>query len=815
MPEQPSPNRYTPTSFSDLWRIVRRRKSTLLTWIIFFGMLAAVGASLRPVSYETQASFLDRGAQAGNLQGTQGILGALAGLTTEGGNQVTVEIFKSQRLLQALVKKHSLHASLVEVGFEPDLFLRFQDNLAIEQAYWRKEVPAVYSLPSTPLLCTVADYAQELPAKFTVRFDTDEQFTIQDGAGAVAKGRLGVPVSTEAFNLTLYCPTMAQLSARQFTLTLTPPSEVAEELVKRLDAMPHRECTDLILLTLQYPNRQLVSTLLNDLMEGYRDYLREQNKELADGQLDYLAERKRSATEDMHKMLSEHAVALAEEVNKTGILSAKAEINHLGIARAKAKQDLLQIDSELRLLEKINPRDPEYIKTLGTATNLPHPIAAGIKQIQTLNLRRDSLQLALNRSVTNTTPIPSDLEGIDLEMANRLYLNHAEKLNTIEVNQRQNNFILDQLKDPTFEVSSISGAVQDGVTADIIKRSAHATLELKETDYRSQREQERTRKELAQEREFLIAHLTQTNHLQELQKDFLREKIRHTQEIMLRLIDQELAAANRQLADFVAGRALQLLQERAAGLDTVADIRQQMVQIPKVWASEVLLEQISTTNSKLAEEVSKLVETKNIAHNLEVIQSGPLDRAMTPISPRPPYIALITLLGMFTGGFLSTLTVLFRELVQGVPASRANLPDIGLQAVSEIPKRPSHAALKNLFLRLQYALFTEKHPIVLALTGSGPDYTIPWAATLKQAGRNVLRLETKDLARPDLKQWLKTECSQYDAILAASSARADSIEGKMLIENFNNVAISIYNERLQDLEYLAAVKANITIVVIH
>ena len=172
--------------------------------------------------------------------------------------------------------------------------------------------------------------------------------------------------------------------------------------------------------------------------------------------------------------------------------------------------------------------------------------------------------------------------------------------------------------------------MQDGVTADIIKRSAHAALELKETDYRSQREQDRTRRELAQEREFLIAHLTQTSHLQELQKDFLREKIRHTQEIMLRLIEQELVAADRQLADFVAGRALQLRQERAAGLDTVADIRQQMVRSQSMGFRSSL-EQIATTNSKLAEEVSKLVETKNIAHNLEVIQSSPLDYLLPPL----------------------------------------------------------------------------------------------------------------------------------------------------------------------------------------
>ncbi len=815
MTELPSPNHHTPISFGDLWRIVRRRKGTIILCMLLFGALACAGALLRPVRYEAEASFLDRGAQAGNLQSTQGILGALAGLTAEGGNQVTVEIFKSKRLLQALAKKYSLNASLIEVGQEPTLAMRIRDNLATEEAYWKKDVPTIRSLPSPPIACTVVEYSHELPTKYTVRFHDEERFVIANASGMIVEGQLDVPVNTENFALTLHCPDQTKLTGKAFTLALTPVSEVGEELFKRLDAMPHRESADLILLTLQYPNRQLVSRLLNDLMEGYREYLREQNKELADGQLAYLAERKQSATEDLHKMLAEHAVTLSQEVDRTGILSAKTEINHLSIARAKAKQELLQIDSELRVLDNINPRDPQYIKTLGTATNLPQTIANGIKQIQALNLRRETLRLALNRSGFNEEPVPSDLEGIDLEMANRLYLTHADKLNTIEINQRQNNFILEQLKDPYFEISSISGAVQDGVTADIIKRSAHAALELKETDYRSQREQERTRRELAQEREFLIAHLTQTNHLQELQKDFLREKIRYTQEVMLRLIEQELAAADRQLADFVAGRGLQLRQERAAALDTVADIRQQMVQIPKVWASEVLLEQISTTNSKLAEEVSKLVETKNIAHNLEVIQSGPLDYAMTPLAPRPPHVTIISLLGLFTGAFLSTLVILFKELMQGVPASRTNLSEVGLQVTAEIAKRPSKATLKNLFLRLQYALCRQKTSVILALTGSGPDYTIKWVDSLQKAGTKALRIGENELARPNLKEWLKAEYAQYEVVIATSSARADSIEGKMLMDYFDNIAVSIRNERIHDLDYLRTIKANVAIIVIN
>ncbi len=280
--------------------------------------------------------------------------------------------------------------------------------------------------------------------------------------------------------------------------------------------------------------------------------------------------------------------------------------------------------------------------------------------------------------------------------------------------------------------------------------------------------------------------------------------------MMLTLIEQEIDAADKQLIDFVAGRVTQLRQERTAAYDTLADIRQQMVQIPKVWASEVLLEQISTTNSKLAEEVSKLVESKNIAHNLEVIQSSPLDHAGIPPLPRPPYVVLITLLGAIAGGFLGTLVILFKEHMKGEPASRTNLRKLGLPVIAEIPKRPSRKVLKDLFLRLQHEVCTDKPAIILVLTGSGPDYTLAWTKKLQDNNIKVLRLETDDF------HLAKEKSAEYDLIIAASHARADSIEAKIALSSFGQSVISIRDERLEDLEYLRNFTAKrVSIIVIN
>ncbi len=800
-------NGHTLISFGDLWRIIRRRKGVVFGWMAACGLLAASGALLRPVYYETEASFLDRGAQTSNLQGAQGVLGALMGLSNESGNHATVEIFKSHRLLRPLAQKHSLQASLIEVGQEPTLLGRMQDNLSTERAYWLRQIPTLRSLPPRPVFCTAVNYTQELPTAHLVQFVSEEEFKIITPDG-VLEGQLGAPVQTNTFTFTLQRRIASKLAGKQFILALEPLPDVAEKLYDRLSVAAHKECGDLILLTLRDPDRQLASTLLDDLMEGYHDYLTEQNKNLAKGQLAYLAKRKHSATEDLHMMLNEHAITLAAEANQTGILSAKDEITYLGAARAKTKQLLLEIDAELCLLEQIKPGDADYIKTLSTANKLPTPIANCMQQIHTLRLRRDGLRHALNQSERARTPVANDMEGIDLEMANRLYLSHAEKLNALEMSQRQNNFTLEQLADPTFEVSSISSAVQDSISAGIIKRSAQASLELKETDYRSQRELDRTKKELAQDREFLISHLTQTNRLEELQKEFLREKIYLTQKIMLALIERELEAANEQLAEFVKGRAMQLRQERAAGLDTLANIRQQMVQIPKAWAAEVLLEQVSATNSKLAEEVAKLVETKNIAHHLEVIQSGPLDRATVPVVPLPPHLLLITMLGLIAGGFLGTLALLFKELINGIPASRTNLYQLGLQVVATIPKQPPQKLLGNLFLRLQHAVLSKKPSIVLVLTGLGPDYTAAWAESLTAAGKKVLRI---DLCAFDPTQ--ETSAS-YDLTIVASCARADSIEAKIATSTFEHLIISVRDERLQDLDYLRNKAATTAIILI-
>ena len=132
-----------------------------------------------------------------------------------------------------------------------------------------------------------------------------------------------------------------------------------------------------------------------------------------------------------------------------------------------------------------------------------------------------------------------------------------------------------------------------------------------------------------------------------------------------------------------------------------------------------------------------------------------------------------------------------------------------------MPKRPGKVALKNLFLPTPVFVVQAETVYRTCIDWIRPNYTVKWVESLQKAGTKALRVGADELTRPNLKEWLKTECAQYEVVIAASSARADSIEGKMLMDHFDNIALSIRGERLHDLDYLRSIKANIAIIVIN
>jgi tyrosine-protein kinase Etk/Wzc len=341
-----------------------------------------------------------------------------------------------------------------------------------------------------------------------------------------------------------------------------------------------------------------------------------------------------------------------------------------------------------------------------------------------------------------------EFQGIDLKTAQELYIDYSKLMSKLEANIRQNTFVVKQLEDPHFEVSSLSSALEDPVGRETVMKSSQLVKDLHDENNRSGKEQDRIKEELALQRDFLRQHLRQTTQLSELTQRLYREKIDSLQNVTLELINQHLSVLNKNLIDYIEERLENLKQERQLLEQHVDEIHQQMATLPGKWATERMIQQEMESSRLIVEEIAKMVEKKNISHNLQFVQSAPLDLAIAPINPMPSRLLSYMIIGAIVGGLMSVSFVTVRAMAIGIPSTPEGLV-LNKQYVAGrlsalYPSKPlSNQDLATL-RRLQRYWQCDKREMgsnaMLLVEGNGPDYSSDLAAIMTKEGLRVIML---------------------------------------------------------------------------
>lgn len=296
-------------------------------------------------------------------------------------------------------------------------------------------------------------------------------------------------------------------------------------------------------------------------------------------------------------------------------------------------------------LKQVHERLPLYLSNLNRLLNVHEKI--------------------LHERLTHQQSPSEEYQGINLRTANELYMDYSKRLSEEESNIQRTQFFLEQMQDPNFEVTSLSPVLRDPVSTSMITRANELVLTLKDQMNQSTREQERLQKDLNLQRSFLALHLKQTLQLMELNKKSLQEKIYALQNISLELLHQQVSLLEKNLNDYMQSRLENLKQEREIIKQHLEQIQHEMSLLPKRWTAEQFIQQQVDINKLIVKEIAGMVETKNISHNLEVIQSAPIDLALPPLHPNRPGLMLYTLLGCLLGGLMGAGFALIKSLSDG------------------------------------------------------------------------------------------------------------------------------------------------------
>lgn len=511
-------------------------------------------------------------------------------------------------------------------------------------------------------------------------------------------------------------------------------------------------------------------------------------------------------------------------------------------------------------LEKSHPSEREQLKKeWQDQKNNFYSYLTNLQRIFTVH------EKVIQERLTHHQSPQMEFQGIDLATAREIYINYSKLVNNIESQIRQNIFVIKQLEDPSFEISSLSKTMDDAVSQDTVIKASELIKQLQDESNRSSKEQDRIKTDLILQRQFLTQHLLQTTQLSELSQKLYREKIRSLQNVTLELINQQISVLDKNLIDYIADRLENLKQERILFEEHMVEIHQQMATLPQKWATEKLIERELESSQFVVEEITKLVEKKNISHNLQVVQSAPLDAAIAPINPVQPRLLSSFMIGAILGALMGLSFVVVKALISGVPVTAEGLVLANQYVAGSISAAyPSKTLLDQDLstLRRLYRYFRSgqdapkqsQGQTMVLIEGNSADYSHDLALLMSKEGLKVLRIfldfnsTNNSDELPGLLQYLEGKADypkitseaegdrivgggisrfsnellrserfqtllkklqeKYDYVIAVTHALPASPEAENLSILFSAVAVTVMDEKRQDIEAFIVVDRN-------
>lgn len=843
----------------DVYHIFLKNRKVIFLGTFLCSLLALWFALSKPISYTAEASFRLKGNSQSGIG--KSFTDFLQGSSGSNDSEV-ISLMKSRKLMDQVVKRLNLQMVVSEKNQATSRWSNPLKNLQTECAHFKKRQTPLFQERKPLLLLEKIEYNTEIPTSFSLHFTSPDSYLVKNATGEfLGQAKLGEPFKGREVTFTLIASNdtpldKKELDKKEFLINAIPIAHLSSGLSASIKLEPVK--TDKNLLSLKYTHldRSFAIRFINEVMTVYQQFLKEEHDNGAEIQLLYLEKKKRDSHLQQAKLLRKHAIDLSHDVSQSGIVDAEKELDFLLESQKNMSERIRDIDLELNRLEYA--QSLEDLSKAYELVNLSSPSISGITHsIHQLNQQKDGIDIAIrslrDRFLYNDNCC-FEFQGIDLTGAERLYMEFCKQKSDVEAEIRQIAFVLEQLKQPEFEVSGLSPVLRDATSSEIIRKTSELSLLLHDQNNRSTKERERIRDEIYFQKVFMTTHLQQVKDLLQLREDLFNEKIYALQTVSAELIQQKISILNKHFLDHIAAQIYRLQQERILVEKSLSDLNKKMAKIPERRVSETLIMQTLTMNKSIVEEITKLVEGKNVSHNLELIRSSPLDLAHASLLPNSPRLLFFSILGAFLGLFATSGFVLGRSIFTGLLASADNLR-LSHQHVSGVISLKSDSSSSIIFdedlatLRRLDSYFSQnsnvKGNLLLLILGKGPDYS-QFLAELMGVGKQkvlLLSLSFTHATSPDnlpgLLQVLQGENSHpkilkekyydrivaggisrfateyvqstafqnlisqlkdtYDWIIAVSDSMPCSAESEILATLFPNIAVTLTEERLLDL----------------
>lgn len=750
-------------SLSDCWQILRRHKRKIWLATGLLSLLMGIAGLKQPVVYEANASFREKGEKGGSNSISKMLLESVR------SDSQAATLMTSKFLNYRVIDQLGLQAKVEGRHEKEGFWTKAHRNWKVQKCYWDKAETPDFSKSEVSLSCTDVQYSGETTASYALRMKDHENYEVWVPSEKKWRtGQLRRPFLMENAQFTLHPGPKALRRKQKFQLTLLPKEKLAESLVKGLEIGSSKSDSALLLLKFQHADRHFAADYLNTLMTSYKEFLHEQNNNYAEEQAAYLRRKDNESYAQLIKTLNQCAEESSSGLSATGFPDTEKELEFLAKQQEDYQQRLLEIDLELDIIQRLLSQRMTDVQSYALRFD-----ASGLLNTSTqwdaLRQRRDILEKSIENRKAYAQEVSQDFCGIDLETADKLFIDYNRELHKIEGTLKQYGYVLEQVDNPQFALSSINTTVSDPILSGLLAQNSHLQLNLSDAPNRTGKEQQRIEDELYLQRKFLRSHVRDSQSLLSLQESVSQAKVHSLQKVMLDLMEQKIAVLEEHIKGYLRERRNTLSQETQILTKQTESIKSEMARLPERRAHEKLMELRLAQNEYLMQECTKLVEAQTIDHNLKVLLAGPVDTAHAPLKPENPRLLLWVLIGAIAGLGISSISLIINELVQGVPVSEEALRLAGHPLCGWLSDNLG-APLSNQDLETlrQVALAWKQrkrtdNSLALLTLGQGPDYSTQLAKLLIESGESVLIVPATfdtpqaDDTRPGLLQALNGE----------------------------------------------------------
>lgn len=640
-------------SFTELKNVLfkDRKIICIATAVCFaFGLIYAL---TRPVEYIAEGTFRDK-AKANN--GLSSIAGFFSGGNAQENNAIA--LMKSRTVREDLAKTLNFQAILRQN--EGNRYLTaIWHNIKSECNQFFNPYYLSLNDKNYPIAIKNVIYNDENPSSLTLHFLDEQNYEVTiDGKKNL--GTLDTPFVHNGFSFTIHKLNSDPLKNQIFTVQLESLQQTVKNISDNLTIDQDRTDKNLLNIKFKNKNRHTATLAVNTLMQSYKNFLQTEQDQVIRHQINYLEKRQSEIGKKLQHSMESHVLKISDDIKNIGFPNTNLAMEFLTESQNSLQKKLLEIEFELKRLQNSKQAGYVYYDTYSLPGD-PAIINQMLSEMRGLKKQKTHLKLNLQDFKGEKT---QEFQGIDLKTSQDLFVSYTHKLNEIESQMMQNKFIISKMNQEDFELSSLGTILNDQISLDMSTKATLLAMNLKDSNNRSLKEQERIKEDLDLQKRFLSTHLENANQLLSLNENLMNYKVKSLQNMTLGLVKQQISLLQGNLTEYIESRIHNLKAEAEIIEQHKLALMNQMSALPSKWVSERMINLEMEVNQKMVEEVSKLVETKNISSNLEIIQSTVIDEAKAPIHPKSSRPFLFAILGSMIGALFSSTFLILRDLIK-------------------------------------------------------------------------------------------------------------------------------------------------------